>query len=323
MHLSRQTFRFGIAIIGLICIRQELCARLDESNLPPSTVIIEPGTNTITKAMENLNKQKIEGTVYLFLKAGEYFDNAEIKQFHHGMIIQGEGGNDKTYLNNKVTIISKKNGTADASALHIRTSNVEVYSITFINMVIGTQAVALTAQGDRHIYSQCSFRGFQDTLLTKHGRHFFNGCHFEGAIDFIWGTSQAWFSGSTIEIISKKGARQVITANGGGRHPNEKSIFVFQDTAIRDKIGVSPQSTYLGRAWGLKPNVCFQTFKPPKSLNNDGWDLNPAGEKLEGFDHTGFQEFPKVTKLGNLPNHPYTIEEILGKDFFLKENFGS
>lgn len=54
--------------------------------------------------------------------------------------------------------------------------------------------------------------------------------------------------------------------------------------------GILPESTYLGRAWGKKPLVCFQHADGPDSLNPKGWDMQSAG--IGAFSSAGFGEWP-------------------------------
>lgn len=54
-----------------------------------------------------------------------------------------------------------------------------------------TQAVAARIFGDRSAFFDCGFMGFQDTLWDVQGRHLFENCYIEGAIDFIFGRGQS------------------------------------------------------------------------------------------------------------------------------------
>jgi len=58
----------------------------------------------------------------------------------------------------------------------------------------GRQAVAFMIEGDMAQFYNCSFIGGQDTLYDKKGRHFFEGCHIQGNIDFIFGDGQSYYT---------------------------------------------------------------------------------------------------------------------------------
>ena len=54
-----------------------------------------------------------------------------------------------------------------------------------------TWAPAFYIQGDKVSFYRCGFIGIQDTLTDWQGRHYFESCYIEGAIDFIWGGGQS------------------------------------------------------------------------------------------------------------------------------------
>ena len=55
------------------------------------------------------------------------------------------------------------------------------------------QAVAAYIKGDKSAFYGCSFVGLQDTLWDVQGRHYFNNCYIQGAIDFIFGDAQSFY----------------------------------------------------------------------------------------------------------------------------------
>ena len=85
------------------------------------------------------------------------------------------------------------------------------------------QALALRTDGDRGIFSDCRFLGWQDTLLANNGRDYFTNCYIEGRVDFIYGSAAAVFD--RCEIHSKNGGH--ITA---ANTPQDKPFgFVFMN----------------------------------------------------------------------------------------------
>jgi pectinesterase len=56
--------------------------------------------------------------------------------------------------------------------------------------------------GDRGVFRDCRFTGFQDTLLPQAGRQYFERCYIEGATDFIFGGSTAWFEECDIHVTA-------------------------------------------------------------------------------------------------------------------------
>lgn len=56
-----------------------------------------------------------------------------------------------------------------------------------------SQAVAALVAGDKSAFYRCSFVGIQDTLCDLTGRHYYQDCYIEGALDFIFGQGQSIF----------------------------------------------------------------------------------------------------------------------------------
>lgn len=312
MKLGSNHKTFEIFCFLSVSIAQVICERFSETNLPPGTIVVKPGTGTLSLAFTKLKGRK--GKQNIFLQKGIYYDTAVLNDYEDGIVIQGEGATTKSYLDNQVTIISSAKGTSNSSALRINVPNVDVYSITFKNTYgPGHQAVALTANGDNHIYHRCSFIGFQDTLYDYRGTHYFVGCYIEGAIDFIFGGGRSFYEKCVIGIKSNKGGIQEITANDAGSEGHLNSKFVFDSPHFVDLPGTRPQSTYYGRAWGPKPQVVIQNANQFASLHPDGWDSNGVGSMK--FDGSGYRELPKHTKRGRELKTKITKEEILGPNF--------
>lgn len=45
--------------------------------------------------------------------------------------------------------------------------------------------------GDKSAFYRCGFAGYQDTLWDDQGRHYFDHCSIQGAVDFIFGMGQS------------------------------------------------------------------------------------------------------------------------------------
>lgn len=52
-------------------------------------------------------------------------------------------------------------------------------------------APSVILMADKAWFYGCSFISVQDTLADLLGRHYFQNCYIEGAIDFIWGRGQS------------------------------------------------------------------------------------------------------------------------------------
>jgi pectin methylesterase-like acyl-CoA thioesterase len=64
------------------------------------------------------------------------------------------------------------------------------------------QAVAVRISGDRCAFYNCIFLGYQDTVLDESGKHYFENCYIEGAIDIICGNGKSLYKVNQIEIMN-------------------------------------------------------------------------------------------------------------------------
>ncbi|TYH72850.1 hypothetical protein ES332_D05G284500v1 [Gossypium tomentosum] len=89
----------------------------------------------------------------------------------------------------------------------------------------------------------------QDTLLDDTGRHYYNNCYIEGAVDFIFGNATSLFERCHLHTLSEGGASIIVQRK---ESPSEKTRFIFQGCKITGvKIDV------LGRPWGPYSRVIF------------------------------------------------------------------
>ena len=182
-------------------------------------------------------------------------------------------------------------------------------NVTFQNSAgnVG-QAVALTIMADRGVFRNCRFLGYQDTLLPQAGRQYFERCYIEGAVDFIFGGSAAYFEECEIHA----------TANGyltaANTTKDQRYGYVFH----RCKITGAPNAkTFLGRPWRPYAATVFLDSEfvggvlRPQGWNN--WN-DPSREKT-----VRYAEFPPVE--GRVPwaktltpaeAAQYTIGNVLG-----------
>ena len=56
-----------------------------------------------------------------------------------------------------------------------------------------TWAPAAIIAADKVSFHACSFISVQDTLFDARGRHYFENCYIEGAMDFIFGNGQSFY----------------------------------------------------------------------------------------------------------------------------------
>lgn len=125
------------------------------------------------------------------------------------------------------------------------------------------QALALRVDGDRVAFRRCRFLGWQDTILSNRGRHYFEDCLITGAVDFIFGGGTAFFS--RCEIVCEGDG--YITAPS--TLPYDEHGFVFADCRIRGSNAAV--RTYLGRPWRAFGAALFLRTEMTEVVHPEGW----------------------------------------------------
>jgi pectinesterase len=130
----------------------------------------------------------------------------------------------------------------------------------------GAVALALYADADRMIFNNCRFLGWQDTLRSEKGRHYFYNSYVEGSVDYIYGKGQAYFENSTLH--AKKNG--YLTAQGRETDA-ETNGYVFKNSTITGDPSVANGSVYLGRPWQASSRVVFIDTRISSVVSPAGW----------------------------------------------------
>jgi pectinesterase len=163
--------------------------------------------------------------------------------------------------------------TFATQTVFIQANDFTAENLTFENSAGNQgQAVALTIMGDRGIFRNCRFLGYQDTLLPQAGRQYFDRCYIEGATDFIFGGSAAYFDHCTIHVT----ANGYITAANTTK--DQRYGYVFDHAKI---TGAPYVKTFLGRPWRPWSATVFLNTEMSDAVRPAGWDnwSDPAREK--------------------------------------------
>lgn len=130
----------------------------------------------------------------------------------------------------------------------------------------GSQAVAIKITGDRAVFRNVRFLGYQDTLYPANGRQYFSECYIEGNVDFIFGNARAFFDHCEIHALK----HQVVYLTAQSRlTADEKSGYVFDHCRITAEAGAD--HVYLGRPWRAYSTVVFLNTEMPAVIVPEGW----------------------------------------------------
>jgi pectinesterase len=169
-------------------------------------------------------------------------------------------------------------GTFRTASTVIDADDFTAENITFANSAgpVG-QALAIRVEGDRVVFRNCRFLGWQDTLLANRGRHFYQGCYIAGHVDFIFGGATAFFQHCHIHCLRDG----YITA--ASTPDNQPFGFVFSGCTIS---GETPEvRTYLGRPWRAYASTVFLDTEMSDVVRPEGWNnwKKPEAEKTARY----------------------------------------
>ncbi|KAJ4314652.1 hypothetical protein N0V84_008779 [Fusarium piperis] len=264
----------------------------------------------------------------IFVKPGTYKEQVLIPDSAGALTIYGYTEDDQDYSKNQVTLThslgADEAGNNDSSGtLRAKNKGLKVYNINVANSRgKGVQAIALSAYGDEQGYYGCQFTGYQDTILTNKGKHYFHASYIEGATDFIFGQeSVAWFEQCDIGVVAKG----YITASGRDSASNP-SYYVINKSTVK-AAGAKDGEAYLGRPWREYARVVFQNTELGSVINSAGWlpwGSNPTNNVEYGeFGNTGAGASGKRASFSKKLSAAVSIDEILGSTSWIDSSYVS
>jgi pectinesterase len=203
----------------------------------------------------------------IYIKAGTYKERLYIQREKRFLSLVGEDA-EKTILTYDLSANlpgpdGKPIGTFRTASVVIDADDFAASNLSFENSagLVG-QALAVRIDGDRVLFRDCRFLGWQDTILANRGRHAFERCYVAGHVDFIFGGATVYFQDCHIHCL-KDG---YITA--ASTPDNQPYGFVFSGGRISGEAGVK---TYLGRPWRSFAHSAFLNVEMSSVVRPEGW----------------------------------------------------
>ncbi len=222
--------------------------------------------------------------VVIRIKPGTYKEQIYIQREKRFFHLIGEDA-EKTILTfdlnaNIVGPAGKPIGTFRTPSVYIDAEDFTAENITFENSAgpVG-QALAIRIDGDRAVFRNCRFLGWQDTILANRGRHYFENCYIAGHVDFIFGGATCFFERCKIHCL-KDGYITAASTPDTNRYG-----YVFNNCEI---TGAPGAKTFLGRPWRDFAATVFLNTKMTEVVRPAGW--NNWG-KVEKEKTTRYAEF--------------------------------
>lgn len=239
----------------------------------PHFIVAQDGSGNFKTVQQAINAVPDfrKAQTIIFIKAGVYKEKLVLAPSKRRVKLVGESV-DRTIItfddyNSKRNYFGEIMETSGSASVYIHADDLIVESITFENTSgpVGP-AVAVWSGGDRTIFKNCHFIGFQDTLYTygAGNRQFFIGCHIEGTVDFIFGPATAVFSNCNILC---KGKGYVTAAS-----TPDSVKFGYAFLNCRVKGTADADSFYLGRPWRPWAKVVFLNCELAGKIRPEGWN---------------------------------------------------
>ncbi|KAF8018316.1 hypothetical protein BT93_H3265 [Corymbia citriodora subsp. variegata] len=263
------TFLFALLSVSRVSLSQ------DCGNKEMRTIVVDQSGHgqftTVQKAIDSIPVKNNNWTRVL-VKPGIYNEKVMVHADKPCIVLHGNSASD--------TIIQwSYGGDVDKSATFtLFADNIKVRNIGFKNTYneepsrrdrnLIKQAAAFQVTSDKVSFYQCAFISVQDTLTDFKGRHYFEDCYIEGAIDFIWGNGQSIYQGCTINASTAilGGSSGYITAQGRDS-ATDTTGYVFKECSVG---GNGP--VYLGRAYRQYSRVVFYKTYLSNIVVPQGWD---------------------------------------------------
>jgi pectinesterase len=256
--------RFSVIIICLVSLLPRVGAE------PVEIVVAPDGSGQFTSvqaAIMSVPQGRAESPVVIRIKPGKYNEQLYIQRekTHFHLIGEDPATTIVTYNlhANMPGADGKPLGTFRTPSTTIDADDFHADNITFENSAgaVG-QALAITVNGDRAVFRNCHFLGWQDTIFLNRGRQLFQECTIKGHVDFIFGGATAFFDRCNIHCL-KNG---YITA--ASTPDTQRFGFVFRDCKLTADSGVT---TYLGRPWRDYSAVAFINCEMSNVVRPEGW----------------------------------------------------
>jgi pectinesterase len=238
---------------------------------PVELVVAADGSakyRTIQEAVMAVPAGTADSPVIIRIKPGTYKELVYVqreKRFFH-FVGEDAAKTVITYdLNaNLKGLDGKPIGTFRTPTVQIDADDFTAENVTFENSAgpVG-QALAVRVDGDRVVFRNCRFLGWQDTIFINRGRHYFENCYIAGHVDFIFGGATAFFERCHIHALRDGYLTAASTPD------NAPYGFVFRRCHVSsEKPAVK---VYLGRPWRAYSAVTFIETEMSLAVRPEGW----------------------------------------------------
>ncbi|XP_058745041.1 probable pectinesterase 66 [Vicia villosa] len=293
-------------------------------NQVANTIIVDQGGKgafkTVQAAIDSV-KNPNDRWVLIKINPGVYKEKVLIHPRKPCIILKGSGSDSTIITYNDA---ANDIGTSNSATFHSSPPNVILSGISFKN-THGTEgpAVAASIYGDKTAVFECSFTGYQDTLLSSKRRQYFKNCYVEGEADFIFGEGQSYFENCKINATQAPSKPIGFVTAQRRDSPKSPNGYVFKGGRIDGNGQVN-----LGRPWGPYSRVIFWETYFSSVVTPQGWDqwnlttsgvqntvfaeVNCTGPGANTEKRVGWEKKPSSLNMND-----YSLSTFVNKDGWL------
>jgi pectinesterase len=294
-HLNEK----GSALVGAILAEElrvtvpALAAHIRQQALPievtANAVVAADGSAPFKTVQDAINAAPQDTSPakrwVIYIRAGRYREVVYVQREKRFVMLVGADPASTTITfdlhANLTGLDGKPIGTFRTPTLTVDADDFSIENLTIENTAgpVG-QALALRVDGDRAVFRNCRFLGWQDTIFLNRGRQYFEDVSIAGHVDFIFGGATAFFERPHIQVLRDG----YITA--ASTPPGVPFGFVLARGTISGEPGVR---TYLGRPWRGYAQTTFIDMTMADVVRPEGWHNwdKPEREQTSRYSETG------------------------------------
>jgi len=235
-------------------------------------VVAKDGSGNFQSVQAAVNAVPANSTsVVIYIKSGTYQEVVTVPANKPNITFYGQDALKTIITGNNFNGEAKPGGgvfgTGDSATVLIEANDFNAYNVTFQNTHgKGAQAVAIRVNGDRDVFRNCRFIGYQDTLYADHtGRQYYNNSYIEGAVDFIFGNATAVFDNDEIHTVGQG----FLTAQSR-TSSSQTTGYVITNSRLT-VASASADLSYLGRPWRPFSRVVYLNTVMAAHIRPVGW----------------------------------------------------
>jgi pectinesterase len=301
----------------IFCCLIAICAKAQQT-----WVVAKDGSGNFTSVQQAFDAVPVDNTkpVTILIRKGVYKERLILAKGKNNVVLVGDDPLTTilTFDNHTGTVLPNGDtvNTNTSASFFIYADDFSARNISFENNAgfNAGQAVAVFAHGDKLVFDNCRFTGFQDVLFCsgEKSRQYYRNCYIEGTTDFIFGPATVVFQ--DCHIHSKKNSH--VTA--ASTPVTSAYGFVFMHCKLTGDTSLHNVS--LGRPWQPYASVSYLYCDIGPHIIPEGWNnwRNPANEATARFNeyrNTGVggdssRRFAWTKQLTDEQARQYTLKNI-------------